>query len=162
MAITIYRQAILPSMDFEDMTFSGVHATLFSGIEPAVAIAMACIPLLRPLFKRGGSQSNSGYSGTTWSAKADSQAAESRTRRMGRASSPGNLFQELDDDSSEIQLRPFNVKQDVTVTAAEGSKQQHGRSGFITVEKEWEVRSEDQEKAEGSAAAARQNERVPT
>jgi hypothetical protein len=34
------------------MTHSGVLATLLSGLEPAVAIVLACIPLMRPLLGR--------------------------------------------------------------------------------------------------------------
>jgi hypothetical protein len=34
------------------MTYSGVLATLLSGLEPSVAIALACLPQMRPLFAR--------------------------------------------------------------------------------------------------------------
>jgi hypothetical protein len=42
----------LPTLDFADMTYSGVLATLLSGLEPSVAIALACLPQMRPLFAR--------------------------------------------------------------------------------------------------------------
>ncbi|PVI05356.1 hypothetical protein DM02DRAFT_584324 [Periconia macrospinosa] len=50
--ITIYRQTLLSGLDFEDMTYTGVLATILSGLEPAVAIALACIPQMRPLCAR--------------------------------------------------------------------------------------------------------------
>ena len=34
------------------MTYSGVLVIMLSGLEPAVAIALSCIPLTRPLFDR--------------------------------------------------------------------------------------------------------------
>ncbi|KAF2714584.1 hypothetical protein K504DRAFT_478026 [Pleomassaria siparia CBS 279.74] len=47
--IAIYRQTTLADVNFEDMTHSGVLTTILSGLEPSVAIALACVPLLRPL-----------------------------------------------------------------------------------------------------------------
>ncbi|KAH8846063.1 hypothetical protein MCOR27_010397 [Pyricularia oryzae] len=51
-AVTIYRQTKLEGLDFEDMTHEGAVATLLSGLEPSVALTLACIPLLRPLLCR--------------------------------------------------------------------------------------------------------------
>ncbi|KAB5513518.1 integral membrane protein [Coniochaeta sp. 2T2.1] len=48
-AVSIYRQATLPHLYFEDMTYTGVLAIILSGIEPAVALSLACVPFLRPL-----------------------------------------------------------------------------------------------------------------
>ncbi|EMD68955.1 hypothetical protein COCSADRAFT_76162, partial [Bipolaris sorokiniana ND90Pr] len=60
-AITIYRQILLPSLDFADMTYNGVLATILSGLEPAVAIALACIPLMRILFRKSRRTTHSSY-----------------------------------------------------------------------------------------------------
>ena len=46
------RQSLLPDLDFARLIHSGALTTASSGLEPAVAIALACIPLLRPLHKR--------------------------------------------------------------------------------------------------------------
>ncbi|KAI6369137.1 hypothetical protein MCOR25_004492 [Pyricularia grisea] len=55
-AVTIYRQTKLENLNFEDMTHEGAVATLLSGLEPSVALTLACIPLLRPLLcRRDGS-----------------------------------------------------------------------------------------------------------
>ncbi|KAF1942905.1 hypothetical protein EJ02DRAFT_421705 [Clathrospora elynae] len=60
--ITIYRQILLPRLNCADMTHRGVLATILSGIEPALEIALACIPLMRPLFKtRPRTNDGSGY-----------------------------------------------------------------------------------------------------
>lgn len=41
--ITIYRQTLLSDLDYADLTHNGVLATVLSGLEPAIAIALACI-----------------------------------------------------------------------------------------------------------------------
>ncbi|ORY10515.1 hypothetical protein BCR34DRAFT_588590 [Clohesyomyces aquaticus] len=62
--ITIYRQTMLPGLDFADMTYAGVLATPLFGLERSVAIALACIPLLRPLCGgRGRASKHTGSSG---------------------------------------------------------------------------------------------------
>lgn len=95
-AIPIYRQASLPHLYFEDMTYSGVLATIFTGIEPAVALFVACIPFLWPLItnKQGLSGEASPYSSNA-------------TRDKGPSRSRSQPFKELSDDSSEIHLQPL-------------------------------------------------------
>ncbi|KAF1973739.1 hypothetical protein BU23DRAFT_598852 [Bimuria novae-zelandiae CBS 107.79] len=62
--ITIYRQTTLRNLDFADMTHAGVLATVLSGLEPSVAIALACLPQMRTLFvrKKPASYGYSSYS----------------------------------------------------------------------------------------------------
>lgn len=130
--ITIYRQTLLPDLDFADMTYSGVLATVLSGLEPAVAIALACIPLLRPLYKSrstglGASQYTKDSTGLT------------KKGRNGR-------FDTLNENSSELQLQPVKPDHHVKVSALSDGRSERSFSmvdpGGITVDKRWEVLSD--------------------
>jgi hypothetical protein len=104
--ITIYRQTLLPGLDFTDMTYTGVLATILSGLEPSVAIALACIPLMRPLFRRtesGGCRSIQGYR----SDKSSGVFSAKKSRGAGRYQ--GSFIETVDDndDSSEVHLQPI-------------------------------------------------------
>jgi hypothetical protein len=117
------------------MTHSGVLATILSGLEPAVAIALACIPLMRPLLGRKSTNVNdSRY-------KYDSsKMSKIYSKKAGRDTS--NTFSELVDDndaSSEVQLQPMNAP-----PAARESILQHGqlppqKNQDIVVKTSWEV-----------------------
>ncbi|KAH7130091.1 hypothetical protein B0J11DRAFT_243866 [Dendryphion nanum] len=108
--ITIYRQTLLPGLDFTDMTYTGVLATLLSGLEPAVAIVLACIPLMRPLLGRRGSNSNTN-TGYDYSGSGNSGLYSGKKRNPN--SRDLNTFTELGDDaddgslSSVVQLQPI-------------------------------------------------------
>ncbi|KAF2204466.1 hypothetical protein GQ43DRAFT_446691 [Delitschia confertaspora ATCC 74209] len=103
--ITIYRQTTLPGLDFTDMTYDGVLATLLSGLEPAVAIVLACIPLLRPLFGshklKENTSSKYGYR---------SGGGSELYSKKGMTKSGNREFQELEDDNddsgSQVELKP--------------------------------------------------------
>ncbi|KAH8655219.1 hypothetical protein BX600DRAFT_482824 [Xylariales sp. PMI_506] len=130
-AITIYRQTTLPSLEFTDMTYSGLLATVLSGIEPTVAIIVACVPFLRPIFGgKGDSKSSSNYNLSQSGHIGFSKKARSSNNSRNRQ------FEEIDDDSSDIQLRPVNgehKKQNPAFGRGSGDK------GFITVETQWEI-----------------------
>lgn len=133
--ITIYRQTLLPGLDFADMTYTGVLATILSGLEPAVAIALACIPLLRPLYKSRTTEiSLSRYYGS-------SEASEFLSKKGSKYNN--RPFDALDD---EIQLQPVqpihNVK--VTATVDTGSKNLLAmtKPNAITIDTRWEVRAD--------------------
>jgi hypothetical protein len=89
---------MLPHLDFADMPFTGLLATLFSGLEPAVAISLACVPFIRPLFGRKTEHSASRYGAT------NSEHPFSITMK----SDNGRPFEELD-DVSHIQLQPVEA-----------------------------------------------------
>lgn len=132
--MTIYRQATLPHLYFEDMTYTGVLATVFTGIEPAVALSLACVPFLRPLIR-----------GRKLVTNTDSQyyANSSNLRSKDLASSGSRApFKELNDDSSEIQLRPMEgdqLKYEAEVGQGQGQGQPSGSGGAILVNKRWDV-----------------------
>jgi hypothetical protein len=126
------------------MTHTGVLATILSGLEPAVAIVLACIPLMRPLLgKRDSCTNSSTYdynsnkSGGVYSKK-DCRSADRNTL----------TFTELmddNDDSSEIHLQPMKGVQEVSVTTEPVVQSRRESisalpSQAITVEKRWEVR----------------------
>lgn len=106
------------------MPYSGIRAIVLSGLEPAVSIAMACVPLLRPLWRRGHHRGEEDTRNTAY---------------VGREQGEWN------DDGSEIQLRPMNVKQSVMITSQQQqhtiASQAQQRLELITIEKAWEVRS---------------------
>ncbi|KAF1837686.1 hypothetical protein BDW02DRAFT_490820 [Decorospora gaudefroyi] len=144
-AITIYRQILLPSLDFNDMTHSGVLATILSGLEPAVAIVLACIPLLRPLFGGKSRHDDLPYN------KYGSGKRASLFSKKGSSGSHGHdptaTFSELVDDndtSSEIRLQPIKPVQMVRVSSSDDRPKDLFPSTTdnytITVEKKWEVR----------------------
>jgi hypothetical protein len=127
------------------MTYDGVLATVLSGIEPAVSIALACFPLLRPLLGRRKKGSAKGYD---YGSSGGSGLYHSK-QGVRSASRP---FAELDDDaddndnSSEVQLQPIKPVREVNISAHE-SNLKGGQSppqlslAAINVEKKFEVTS---------------------
>ncbi|CAN8096029.1 unnamed protein product [Discula destructiva] len=57
---SVIRLVFLTSMDYLDVTYSGIPFMLMSVVEPSLAVTLACVPLLRPLLGKG----NSNYSPT--------------------------------------------------------------------------------------------------
>jgi len=155
----------LGTMDFNDITFSIPQANIFSGMEPAVAVTLACIPLLRPLLGRGG-LSSEGASGNKYSG---GRGTSSRSRSgigggggggaSSSAPSKGGLeldettgerrpFEPLTDDSSQYRLRPVGPKhltevcsgpksRDTASTRASSDLESDDRG--ITVQSQWGV-----------------------
>ncbi|KAF7558101.1 hypothetical protein G7Z17_g21 [Cylindrodendrum hubeiense] len=131
--ITIYRQATLPGVAFSDMTHSGLLATVFSGLEPSVALALSCVPFLRPYF------------GGTFRSPKNTYNSDGVVRSHNAiASNNSRPFEELNDDSSEVQLRPIQGRQDTHVSAQSAAEEKIGvnTTSFITVKKHWDVRSD--------------------
>jgi len=121
------------------MTYTGVLATILSGLEPSVAIALACIPLMRPLFGRKDRTQN----GSAYECESNkSSGMFSKKRGVNR---DPNSFTEIvydNDDSSEIHLQPVKPIHNVSVsTEAARRESAAGLPGqAITVESKWEVR----------------------
>lgn len=129
---------MLPQLDFTDMTWSGLLATIFSGLEPAVAISLACVPFLRPIFdtKQDG-QTPSNY----YVPEGSDQFSK------GNRSDSGRPFQELD-DASDIQLQPVKAESDFRIsinTSSEGkdATNQSAQPNGITVYTKWEVKADN-------------------
>ena len=115
------------------MTYTGVLATIFTGIEPSVALSLACVPFLRPLI-RGKKAAGSGTD--------NSQYASSTLRNTGLSETGrSRKFKELQDDSSEIQLRPMgsdSPKYEADISQVE-EKLPSESGGAILVKKGWTV-----------------------
>lgn len=142
--ITIYRQTLLPGLEFADMTHSGVLATILSGLEPAVAIALSCIPLLRPLVaRRNASRSRAEYIYNNSSVSPYSSKRKGRTTKKDGLS----IFTDIDNDnSSEVHLQPIAHAHSTDVVDA--ARQQERRKSMplpprtILVERRWEIQRE--------------------
>jgi hypothetical protein len=120
------------------MTYSGVLVIMLSGLEPAVAIALPCIPLMRPLFDRSikTTHSNYGSKRTSFFSKKGS-----RTQDFD----PTATFSELVGNNytpSPLELQSVKPSQMARVSSVyEHQKQQvpAGPNHAITVETKWEV-----------------------
>jgi hypothetical protein len=101
---------VLTHTDFTDMAYSGALATVLSGVEPAVAITMACIPLIGPLCRRRRRESavEQGNTPRTRSSKNYTKGLGSQ-KSMGASVLVGS-FEQLDDAGSEIRLQPLDSK----------------------------------------------------
>lgn len=149
-------------MDYADLTYLAVIPSIYSVLEPTLAITLACVPLLRPLL--GGQYSIKGTfirrdPATTYESGASSSAARQlrKTDRVG--------FQTLDelalggsDSSSQVELRPIGPRFEAGVSTntvlAPGRGLDGGPSGGSTnsesaderpvsgiiVRHEWEVK----------------------
>ncbi|KAK1753122.1 hypothetical protein QBC47DRAFT_304223 [Echria macrotheca] len=136
--ISAIRIHTLKSMDFNDITYSIPRANIFSGLEPSVAVTLACIPLLRPLLGR------SKYSTDGTPRYATGSATPSKALEL--ETGDGRPFQALPDDSSQYRLRPLGPKHLAEVHSAgkstlggsrESSDEEEERG--ITVQSQWVV-----------------------
>lgn len=53
---SVIRLIFLTTMDYLDVTYSGIPFILMTVVEPSLAVSLACVPLLRPLVSRGSSR----------------------------------------------------------------------------------------------------------
>ncbi|KAG9250217.1 uncharacterized protein F5Z01DRAFT_419265 [Emericellopsis atlantica] len=141
-----FRIHTLSSMDFADITYSIPLANIFSGLEPSIAVILACVPLLRPLLGRAGKYSANGTARfTDDSAAGSSNAARAPSGAIKKADG----FQPLSDDSSQYRLRPMGPKSHTAVTtdrevgrADSSDNSDHGgyaADSGIRVKQEWNV-----------------------
>lgn len=117
-------------MNFADMTKEGVRATIFSALEPPVAISLACVPYLRTIL------------GGRWAANSPKYGMSgSSTNGFSRSGNRLAGSQPLAscDDSSEMHLQPMHG------VGVEGAPPTRGdglsKKGDIRVETTWEVTS---------------------
>lgn len=124
------------TMDYADLTYLAVTPSIYSVIEPNIAITLACVPLLRPLF--GGQYSVRGTLirrdwGTDETSGANNSAAKQprKTNRVG--------FQTLDDStfqgneaSSQVELQPMDPKYEAVVSTKVVEAEGGGQGGIVT------------------------------
>jgi len=144
-AIRIYT---LKSMDFADITYSLPPANIFSGLEPSMAVILACIPLLRPLLGRTAFSSGSG--GATGEANGRLTPSNGLDSKL-TAEDLKRPFEPLDDDSSQYRLRPLGPKHQAEASAAiktmsvnssaeeSDLEEREARDRGIKVKSQWEV-----------------------
>lgn len=103
--ISILRISILSTMDFTDITYSIPRANIFSGLEPCLAVILASVPMMRPLLGR-----------STDTPEVTARPSNKSSSPSGRSRSTGDSeFQQLQDDSSVLCLRPMGPKHEVGV-----------------------------------------------
>ncbi|KAK8052451.1 hypothetical protein PG993_003836 [Apiospora rasikravindrae] len=125
-AVSAVRIHYLSSMDYSDLTFSMKYSNIFSGLEPSAAITLACIPLMRPLFRWSGGysptgtaldpKSSSSASSRNSGNKGVSKSIPSKTPNNNRNRNKNNDEDGYGDGSSQVRLRPDNVKHTVMAT----------------------------------------------
>lgn len=126
-------------MDFDDITFSIPPANIFSGLEPSVAVTLACIPLYRPLLRRGKYSSN-GTPASSPFANSSQKGTDSDGRRA---------FRPLNDHRAQYQLRPMGPKHHAEISAGTRLSSSSGQdnsdldvnSSGIMVQEHWGVAS---------------------
>ncbi|CDM30840.1 hypothetical protein CBS147339_441 [Penicillium roqueforti] len=103
--ISILRISMLSTMDFTDITYSIPRANIFSGLEPCLAVILASIPMMRPLLGR-----------STYTPEVTAHPSKKSSPPSGRSRSAGDSeFRPLQDDSSELCLRPIGPKHEVSI-----------------------------------------------
>lgn len=125
-----------------DMPFSGTLTTILSGIEPAIAIVLACVPLMRPISKKFSSRKDGSRSGY-YTGKLNGGYIKQKRVSHERSGDITELFED-DDDHSQIQLQPVDVSKAGTPVISYDidcpAVPHHSRA--ITVKKSWAVSSE--------------------
>jgi hypothetical protein len=92
-----------------DMPYTGTLTTILSGIEPAIAIVLAYVPLMQPILRKFSSKADSSRSGYNTGGLSGSYTKH----KEGSREQPGiitELFEDDDDGGdSQIQLQPVHV-----------------------------------------------------
>lgn len=108
--VTIFRQTLLPHLDATNPTGTGMLAFLFSTVEIGVAVSLACVPFLRPLFR--GTFGSSNGSNKANNSSGGYILSNSHPKRVRRSQG----FDELNDNASEIPLHTVDGSpQDIAV-----------------------------------------------
>lgn len=122
-------------MNYADLTYLAVVPSIYSVIEPNIAITLGCVPLLRPLF--GGQYSvkgtliRRGWSAGDTSGANSSAARPRKTGRVGFQTLEGNVFQG-DDASSQVELQPMGSKNKAGVSARVVGAHEGGQGGDVS------------------------------
>ncbi|KAL4863805.1 hypothetical protein BDV12DRAFT_206177 [Aspergillus spectabilis] len=147
--ISALRISVLSTMDFADITYTIPKANIFSGVEPCLAVILASVPMMRPLLGRTTTTPNA--TGRT--------PVKSLSKSGGKPNTGDDGFQPLDDDTSQLWLRPMGRKHYAGISVQQsgldrdsGGSQEtldrvEGRTGRgygngnggITVKQEWAV-----------------------
>ncbi|KAL4745344.1 hypothetical protein BDW72DRAFT_211488 [Aspergillus terricola var. indicus] len=130
--ISALRISVLSTMDFADITYTMPKANIFSGIEPCLAVILASVPMMRPLLgRKGGSIGATGQTPVYSNSNSHSHShSKSLTKPRGNRNSMigDDGFQPLDDDTSQLWLRPLGPKHHVGVSVSQDTATGDGGS----------------------------------
>lgn len=139
----------IATLDYSDLTYLAGVPSIYSVLEPTLAITLACVPVLRPLL--GGKYSKTGTR-LARAAKASANTTSSPKKSPGvslRKSSRADRFETLggdtDDDeaASDLQLQPIECKQHARVSARDHGRDEvsadAGSADGIVVTQGWQV-----------------------
>jgi hypothetical protein len=129
-------------MDFADITYTIPRPNIFSGVEPCLAVALACVPMMRPLLGR-----------SVYTPDGSGRMPVKAPKQSTGSKPPGSDgFQQLKDESSQLWLRPMGPKYNVGVAVQDRESQESlaretrleeqtpPGSGGISMKQEWAVR----------------------
>ncbi|KAI4905960.1 hypothetical protein J4E90_011035 [Alternaria incomplexa] len=122
-AITIYRQKCLWGLNWRKVNrYSDMAIAMFlGGLECAVIIVVACIPLMRPLFSRSQARGppNVHHHGDNPNAGAHLEKGNKKApAKLPRLLDPPSWFDNEDDVDAQVELQ---AKKDVQMTDAQSS-----------------------------------------
>lgn len=115
---SVIRLAFLTSMDYLDITYTGIPFILMSLVEPSLAVTLACIPLLRPLFPKN----NTRYSATgtrervvslSFRGLTTNSTIQSNRRKRGRSSTsmPAPILQYQYEMGLSKEMMPVDIQE---------------------------------------------------
>ncbi|KAL5340234.1 hypothetical protein BJX70DRAFT_397001 [Aspergillus crustosus] len=120
--ISALRISVLPTMDFTDITYTIPKANIFSGIEPCLAVILASVPMMRPLLGRTSTTPDA-----TGRTPVKSLSKSGGKQHSGPGDDDG--FQALDDDTSQLWLRPLGPKYQAGISGKQANGLESGRDG---------------------------------
>ena len=125
--ISIVRLITLVSVSYADITYSVVDALIWSMLEPALGLTLACLPLMRPLFSLVFPETKSKVTGNSGSGFSFNQSKTDAKK-----------FRKLDDD--EYALRTISDPAGNDSFASHiVSEHRRSPSTGIRVKSEWNV-----------------------
>ncbi|MCJ1285840.1 hypothetical protein MMC26_005181 [Xylographa opegraphella] len=125
--ISIVRLITLVSVSYADITYSVVDALIWSMLEPALGVTLACLPLMRPLFSLVFPDTKSKVSANSGSGFSFSQSKDNSKK-----------FRKLDDDEYALRTMADPTGKD-SLASNNGSEHRRSPSAGIRVKTEWNV-----------------------
>ncbi|KAL3455726.1 hypothetical protein BJX64DRAFT_297339 [Aspergillus heterothallicus] len=132
--ISALRISVLSTMDFADITYTMPKANIFSGIEPCLAVILASVPMMRPLLGRTGTTPNA--TGRTPVSSSMKKSGTPKGAGTGHGTRDEDGFERLDDDTSQLWLRPMQGKHyaGISVRRAGGGEEEGTLRGDESLE----------------------------
>ncbi|PGH20343.1 hypothetical protein AJ80_03611 [Polytolypa hystricis UAMH7299] len=134
-AITIIRIRVLTTVDFLDLPFSMIHAAFWSVTEPALAVANACVPMIRPVLKKffPGLFSTVKATYNTYDTHG-SNTNPSRNNPLARSGNSSNTYNKMQDGEYPLTCMDQGV---TTIDILASQKGQHGNNSSSSVDERY-------------------------